>query len=74
MKWILLGAISKPIKDNNVIGNSQCGFTKGNPVFYSEVTDMVEEGRFVETVYFYFSKVPSIIPHKNLVYKLTSMD
>lgn len=39
--------------------------------FYIENTSFKEEGRTVNFIYFYFSKVLSIVPHTDLPDRLT---
>jgi len=62
VKKILLESISTH-EDKNVTESCQCRFAKGNScltnviAFHSSVTDLVDEGRAVEIVYFDFSKV-----------------
>ncbi|NXT06727.1 RTJK polymerase, partial [Prunella fulvescens] len=57
MEHLILGAISRHIKDKRVIRGSQHGFTKGKScltnliAFYEDITRWMDDGRAVDVVY-----------------------
>lgn len=67
MEQILLEALSKHMKDEKVVANSQCGFTNGKvfltkvKVFYDEITGSIDKGRKAAVVYLDFSNRPRLI-------------
>jgi len=54
MEQLILGPISRPIKDKKIIRSSQHGFIKSCMIklikFYDEMVGLVEEGRAVDIV------------------------
>ena len=58
------------------IKGSQCGFTKGSSYltnlleFYEAVSDWVDEGKAVDTVYLDFKEVFDKVPHRRLLAKV----
>ncbi|OPJ71079.1 hypothetical protein AV530_017375 [Patagioenas fasciata monilis] len=69
MEQLVLGAISKHIKDKRVIRGSQHGFTKGKScltnliAFYEVIMRWVDDGRAVDVVYFDFSNAFDTVSH-----------
>ncbi|KAK4830236.1 hypothetical protein QYF61_009303 [Mycteria americana] len=76
MEQLILGTMSRHIKDKKITRSSQYGFNKGKSCltnlikFYNELTVLVDEGRAVDIVYLDCSKVFDIASHKILIEKL----
>ncbi|NXU52090.1 LIN1 transcriptase, partial [Turnix velox] len=77
MEQLILGTISRHIKDKQVIRGSQHSFTKGKScltnliTFYEHITKWVDDGKGVDEVYLHFSKASDTISHSILATKLT---
>lgn len=62
MEQLVLDAISKQLKEKEVIRNSHCGFTKGKLystnllAFYDGIASWIDGGRAVDIIYLDFSK------------------
>ncbi|PKU32488.1 rna-directed dna polymerase from mobile element jockey-like [Limosa lapponica baueri] len=78
MEWIILSAITWPMKDNQAMRPSQHGFMKGRSCltylisFYNKVTCLVNEGKAVGVVYLDFSKAFRMVSHSILLKKLAA--
>jgi len=76
MEQLILGIISRHIKNKKVIRRSHHGFTKGKScltsliTFYNEIIGLVDEGRVVDVVCLDFSKAFDTVSHKILIEKL----
>ena len=75
MDKILSKAISKCMKDKRVIGICQHGFINRKClikliVFYSEVTDVADQGRTLHVVHFHFLKAFGTVSPSLLISKL----
>jgi len=78
MEQLILEAIIKQVEEKKVIRSSQHRFTKGKScltnlmiAFYDGMTGWVDEGRAVDVVYLYFSKVFGTVSHDILLGKLS---
>ncbi|PKU36215.1 rna-directed dna polymerase from mobile element jockey- hypothetical protein [Limosa lapponica baueri] len=75
MEQLILGVISKHMKEKKAIRSSQHGFTKGKScltnliAFYDGMTGWIEEGREVDVVYLDFRKSFDTISHSILIGK-----
>ena len=62
MEQLMLGAVSRHIKDKRVMSGSQHGFTKGKScltnliAFYEEITRWIDDGKAVDVFYLNFSR------------------
>ena len=83
MEQLILGAVSRHIKDKRVIRDSQHGFTKRKSclinliAFYEDITRWINNGKAVDVVYLDFSKAPdthSILTAKLRKYGLDSSE
>ncbi|XP_064923730.1 SH2 domain-containing protein 4B isoform X1 [Columba livia] len=76
MEQLILGAISRHIRDKRVIRGSQHGFTKGKSCFtnlidfYEDIMRWIDDGRAVDVVYLDFSKAFNRVSHSILTAKL----
>ena len=78
MEQLILEVIIKQVEEKKVIRSSQHRFTKGKScltnlmiAFYDGRTGWVDEGRAVDVVYLYFSKVFGTVSHDILLGKLS---
>ena len=73
VEQLILGTISRHVKDKKVIRSSQHGMMKGklhltNPIVcYKDLTSLVGEGRGVDAVYCNFSKAFATVSDNNLI-------
>ncbi|KAJ7410300.1 hypothetical protein BTVI_53886 [Pitangus sulphuratus] len=78
MEKIIVGGIEKYLKDNRVLGHSQHSFMRGKSClsnlisFYCKVTHLVDQGKPVDIIFFYFSKAFDSISHRILLDKVSS--
>uniref|UniRef100_A0A8B9ZS82 Reverse transcriptase domain-containing protein n=1 Tax=Anas zonorhyncha TaxID=75864 RepID=A0A8B9ZS82_9AVES len=76
MEQLILGAVSRCIKDKKVIRGSQHGFTKGKScltsliTFYEDRTRWIDDGKAVDVAYPDFSKAFDTVTHSILAAKL----
>ncbi|GAB0207838.1 mitochondrial enolase superfamily member 1 [Grus japonensis] len=66
IEQLILGNISRHMKDKKVIGNSLQGFTS----FYHEMTDLVDQERAVSIIYLDTCKVFDTVSHNILIDRL----
>ncbi|NXI08561.1 RTBS polymerase, partial [Irena cyanogastra] len=72
MEQLVLGAVSRHIKDRGIIRGTQHGFTKGKScltnliAFYEDVTRWIDDGKAVDVVYLDFSKAFDTVSHSIL--------
>ncbi|KAK4823788.1 hypothetical protein QYF61_006510 [Mycteria americana] len=76
MKQLIMGTVSRHMKDTKVIRSSEHGFTKGKAgltnlrTFYNKMTGLVDERRTIDIVYLDFSKAFDTVCRKILIDKL----
>ncbi|PKU41873.1 rna-directed dna polymerase from mobile element jockey-like [Limosa lapponica baueri] len=76
MERLVLDVISKHIKEQEVVGSGQHGFTKGKScstnliAFYDVITGWLHEGRAADVIYLDFSKASDTVSHNILIRKL----
>lgn len=76
MEGIIMEELSKFVEDNNIIHESQHGFSKGKSTssnllkFWDDVTTMVEAGSSFSIIYTDLAKAFDKVPHNLLIIKL----
>ena len=79
LERIVKNKITNFLVDHGKIYNSQHGFTTGKSTdtilikYYDYITDSVESGRVVDSIFFDFRKAFDTVPHDKLIFRLYSI-
>ncbi len=79
MESIIRDKVTAFIEQNNLIRNSQHGFSRGKSCltnllsFFDKITDEVDKGNPIDVIYLDFAKAFDKVPHQRLLRKLKSL-
>ncbi len=79
MESVIRDKVTTFVEQNNLIRNSQHGFSRGKSCltnllsFFDKITDEVDKGNSIDVVYLDFAKAFDKVPHQRLLNKIKSL-